>query len=158
MSSTVNKNLEQNNGRKFWSSKSTKHFTKTDSEKKKTTTVIDQICLYLYVNCNCHSCKRKKFVQVVFFLNGSTFYLAELANWFPCGISLGLADKVFDVHLHVLQRVMGSQFFCFTRRRATFHLNYGHTLVTCSLHLQALCVIIAWIPFPTGRSVWILFP
>lgn len=86
---------------------------------------------------------REENLYKLFFLNGSTFYLAELANWLPCGVSLGLADKVFDVHLHVLQRVMESQLFCFTRRRATFHLNYGHTLVTCSLHLQALCVIIA---------------
>ena len=84
----------------------------------------------------------EKNLYVIFF-NGSTFYLTELANWLPCGVSMRLADKVFDVHLHVLQRVMGSQFFCFTHIRATFHLNYGHTLVTCSLHLQALCVIIA---------------
>ena len=66
----------------------------------------------------------------LFSLNGSTFYLAGLANWLPCGVSLGLADKVSDVHLYILQRVIGSQFFCFTRVRATFHLNYGHTLLT----------------------------
>ena len=82
---------------------------------------------------------REKNLFKLFFLSGSTLYLAGLANWLPCGYSLELADKVFDVHLHVLQRVMGSQLFCFTQVRATFHLNYGHTLVTCSLHLQALC-------------------
>lgn len=86
---------------------------------------------------------REENLYKLFFLNRSTFYLAELAKWLPCGVSLGLADKVFDVHLHVLQRVMESQLFSFTHRKATFHLNYGPTLVTCSLLLQALWVITA---------------